>query len=158
MQKKNHYPNVDHWRRKWLPTPIFSPGKLLDRGASWATVYGGCKSRTQLSDFHSHNKKYISFFYSKNIWKVRYWISVCNSHVLAKCDFTYLQVPFAFIRTFTWQLFPELSVITERSVGIAVWRVCMQDLSPFSKLTCELISWFPSAQWGQGNGPQAHSK
>ena len=26
------------WRRKWQPTPVFSPGRILDRGAWWSTV------------------------------------------------------------------------------------------------------------------------
>ena len=43
-------------------------------------------------------------------------------------------------------------------VGSTLWRVYMQDLTQFSKLTLELISWFPSAQRGQGNSPQARSK
>ena len=32
------------WRRKWQPTPIFLPGKPMDRGAWWATVHGVAKS------------------------------------------------------------------------------------------------------------------
>ena len=28
------------WRRKWQPTPVFLPGKSMDRGAWWATVHG----------------------------------------------------------------------------------------------------------------------
>ena len=39
------------WRRKWQPTPIFSPGKFVDRGAWWTIVHGVAKSRTRLSDF-----------------------------------------------------------------------------------------------------------
>ena len=31
------------WRRKWHPTPIFLPGKPMDRGALWATVHGVTK-------------------------------------------------------------------------------------------------------------------
>ena len=45
-------------------------GNCLDRGAYWATVYAGHKSRTQLSDFHSRNKKYISFFCRKKFGKL----------------------------------------------------------------------------------------
>ena len=37
------------WRRKWQPTPVFLPGKSMDRGAWWATVHGVTKSRMQLS-------------------------------------------------------------------------------------------------------------
>ena len=39
--------------RKWQPTPVFLPGKSMDREAWWATVCGGVKSRTQLST-HIH--------------------------------------------------------------------------------------------------------
>jgi len=36
----------EEWRRKWQPTPVFLPGKSLDRGAWWATVHGVTKSWT----------------------------------------------------------------------------------------------------------------
>ena len=42
----------DPQRRKWQPTPVFLPGKSMDRGAWWAMVYGIAKSWTQLSDEH----------------------------------------------------------------------------------------------------------
>ena len=35
--------------RKWQPSPVFLPGKFLDRGAWWATIHGVPNSRTQLS-------------------------------------------------------------------------------------------------------------
>ena len=28
------------WRRAWQPTPVFLPGKSMDRGAWWATAHG----------------------------------------------------------------------------------------------------------------------
>ena len=28
------------WRTEWQPTPVFLPGKSMDRGAWWATVHG----------------------------------------------------------------------------------------------------------------------
>ena len=28
------------WRRNWRPTPVFLPGKSVDRGAWWATIHG----------------------------------------------------------------------------------------------------------------------
>ena len=37
------------WRRKWKPTPVFLPGKSMDKGAWWATVHGVVKSQTQLN-------------------------------------------------------------------------------------------------------------
>ena len=40
----------DPWRRDWLPTPVFLPGKSMDRGARWTAVHGVAKSRTPLGD------------------------------------------------------------------------------------------------------------
>ena len=37
-----------HWRRKWLPTPVFLPGESQGRGAWWAAVSGVTQSRTRL--------------------------------------------------------------------------------------------------------------
>ena len=34
------------WRRKWQPTPVFLPGKSLDRGAWQTTVHEVAKSWT----------------------------------------------------------------------------------------------------------------
>ena len=39
MKVKVYY----NWRRQWHPTPVLLPGKFLDRGAWWATVYGVAK-------------------------------------------------------------------------------------------------------------------
>ena len=36
------------WRKAWQPTPVFLPGKSMDRGVWWATVHGVTKSWTQL--------------------------------------------------------------------------------------------------------------
>ena len=41
------------WRRNWQPTPVFSPGEFMDRGAWQATVHGIAKSWTRLSDLHT---------------------------------------------------------------------------------------------------------
>ena len=41
---------IQSWRRKWQPTPVFLPGKPMDRGAWRATVRGVSKSRTRLSN------------------------------------------------------------------------------------------------------------
>ena len=37
------------WSRKWQPTPVFLPGKFMNRGTWQATVHEIPKSRTQLS-------------------------------------------------------------------------------------------------------------
>ena len=39
-----------HWRKKWQPTPVFLPGKSLDRGAWLAIIHEVAKSQTQLSN------------------------------------------------------------------------------------------------------------
>ena len=45
------------WRREWLPTPVFLPGKFHGhRGAWWAIVYGVAKCQTGLRDWHRINK------------------------------------------------------------------------------------------------------
>ena len=38
---------------KWQPTPLFLPGKSMDRGVLWAIVHGGAKSQTQLKQLHT---------------------------------------------------------------------------------------------------------
>ena len=39
-----------HWRRKWQPTPAFSPGEPQGQGGAWrAAVYGVAQSRTRIS-------------------------------------------------------------------------------------------------------------
>ena len=40
--------------RKWQPTPVFLPGKSMDRGARWARVHRVTKSQTQLSTHTGH--------------------------------------------------------------------------------------------------------
>ena len=37
-----------HWRRKWLPTPVFLPGESQGRGAWWAAIYGVAQGQTRL--------------------------------------------------------------------------------------------------------------
>ena len=37
------------WSRKWQTTPVFLPGKPMNRGAWWITVHEAAKSWTQLS-------------------------------------------------------------------------------------------------------------
>ena len=39
------------WRRKWQPTPVFLPGKFMDRGAWQAAGHGVAKNWTRLNDF-----------------------------------------------------------------------------------------------------------
>ena len=39
------------WRRKWMPSTVFLPGKSHDKRAWWATVFGVAKNQTQLSDW-----------------------------------------------------------------------------------------------------------
>ena len=46
-----------HWRRKWQPTPVFSPGESQRQ---WAPVYGVTQSRTRL--------KWLSSSSSSRVW------------------------------------------------------------------------------------------
>ena len=57
------------------PTPVFLPGKSMDRGALGAIVHGVTKSRTRLSDqtttFTDHSVSWVShptWFLSHGIW------------------------------------------------------------------------------------------
>ena len=45
---------VKWWRRKWQPTPVFSPGESHDRGAWWAAVRGVAQSQTWLKWLSMH--------------------------------------------------------------------------------------------------------
>ena len=64
-----------HQRRKWQPTPVFSPGDPRDRGAWWAAVYGVTQSRTWLKwlssssscDLSSHRGLFFSNFNHLNL-------------------------------------------------------------------------------------------
>ena len=38
------------WRRQWQSTPVFLPGKSMDRGSWWATIDGFAKSQIQLRE------------------------------------------------------------------------------------------------------------
>ena len=54
------------WRRTWQPTPGFSPGNPMDRGAWQATVHGVAKSQTQLCThtcMHACNMREKAFFF-----------------------------------------------------------------------------------------------
>ena len=39
------------WRREWQSTPVFLPGKPMNRGVWWATVHGVSKSRAWHKDW-----------------------------------------------------------------------------------------------------------
>ena len=51
--QETHVPSLgweDPLEKEWLPTPVFLPGKFMDRGAWWATSMGFTKSQTRLND------------------------------------------------------------------------------------------------------------
>ena len=51
----------DPWRREWLPTPVFLPAEVPDRGAWWVTVHGAAKNQTQLSNQRAfHTERCVS--------------------------------------------------------------------------------------------------
>ena len=43
-----------HWRRQRHPTPVLLPGKSMDGGAWWASIYGVTQSRTRLKRLSSN--------------------------------------------------------------------------------------------------------
>ena len=45
-----------HWRRKWLPTPVFLLENPRDGGAWWASVYGVAQSQTRLERLNSRHR------------------------------------------------------------------------------------------------------
>ena len=48
------------WRRKWQPTPVFSPGKYHgQRSLVGYTVHGVAKSQTRLSNTHTHTHTFL---------------------------------------------------------------------------------------------------
>ena len=42
------------WRRKWLLTPEFLPGKSQDRGTCRVTVHGGLRESDSTEHAHTH--------------------------------------------------------------------------------------------------------
>ena len=44
---------MQHWRRKWQPTPVFLPGESQGWRAWWAAVSGVAQSQTQLKQLSS---------------------------------------------------------------------------------------------------------
>ena len=48
------------WRRKWQLTPVFLPGKPMDRGAWWATVHGVTRVRCSLASKQQQLVEYSS--------------------------------------------------------------------------------------------------
>ena len=55
------------WRRKWQITPVFLPGKFMDRGAWWATVHRVPKSWHDWVTFtHTMGwRRWLTFLYGK---------------------------------------------------------------------------------------------
>ena len=50
-----------HWRRKWQPTPVFSPGESEGRGSLVGSVYGAAQSWTRLKRLSSSSSSSIAF-------------------------------------------------------------------------------------------------
>ena len=61
-----------HWRRNWLPTPVFLPGESQGLGAWWAAVYGVAQSRTRLTWLSSSSRTCER----QKVTKFRFWIRV----------------------------------------------------------------------------------
>ena len=61
----------DALEKEMQPTPLFLPGKPMDRGAWCATVHGFTKSQTQLSDETTTTLlSKPSVFYCSKLWKI----------------------------------------------------------------------------------------
>ena len=59
-------------RRKWQSTPVFLLGKLMDRGAQWATVHRVTKSRAPPSDWASQGTQTVLGIWQSRTWNVCY--------------------------------------------------------------------------------------
>ena len=88
------------WRRKWQPTPVFLPGKSMDRGAWRATVHEVTKDsdtseRTHKIHFFSTDKKnsiaqmYHIQFPVNEYW---YWVYIFAIMSNTAMSFTHLLV------------------------------------------------------------------
>ena len=61
----------DALEKEMQPTPLFLPGKPMDRGAWCATVHGFTKSQTQLSDETTTTVlSKLSVFYCSKLWEI----------------------------------------------------------------------------------------
>jgi len=50
------------WSRKWQPTPVYLPGKSMDRGAWWAAVHEAAESDMAELLTHSHKDTTMQLF------------------------------------------------------------------------------------------------
>ena len=68
------------WRRKWQPTPVFLPGKSMDRGAWLATVHAVTKSWTWLSMSINYKQPRVAASVKREISPLFHllWFSYCG--------------------------------------------------------------------------------
>ena len=70
-------------RRKWQPTPVFLPGKSLDRGACWATVHGVAESEATEQAFWLHLPSLCTYVYAC-VWSAPGHIGIEPKYFLCK--------------------------------------------------------------------------
>ena len=155
------------WRRVWQPTPVFLPGKSLDRGAWGAIVYEVRKSWTQLnthlpaqliynvvlvlgvqkSDSVIHTHIYIYIFF-QIIFPLRLLQNIEYS-LTPTAQYTHLHLPFCRI-SFWSELRTSLKPSTV-SPGIPA----RSQLSPAPQLTA---AWWASTHTAASSGSASQSQ
>ena len=155
------------WSRKWQPTPVFLPGKSMDRGAWWATVCGVAKSQTRLSIVHSlspaqlsatswttASQASLSFTISWSLLKLTSTESVMPSNHLVLCCLLLLPSVFPSIRVFSNE-----SVLHIRWPKYWSFSFSISPSNEYLGLTSFRIDWFdlPAVQGTLKGLLQQHS-
>ena len=87
-----------HWRRKWQPTSVFSPGESQGPGGAWwAAIYGIAQSRTWLKQLSSSSSSCLD-------QKPSFWV-ILSSLIACLC----LTTPFFFLPTYIIYIFQTVS-------------------------------------------------
>ena len=113
------------WRRKWQPTPVFLPGKSMDRGAWLATVHAVTKSWTWLSMSINYKQPRVAASVKREISPLFHllWFSYCGPlhRFLFVCFFFFVIVLFVFCPHCTiWGILAPWSGIGEQPMLPAV--------------------------------------
>ena len=59
-----------HWRRKWQPTPVFSPGASQGQRSLVVAIYGVAQSQTRLKRLSSKMLTIYGLRHSNGLWKL----------------------------------------------------------------------------------------
>ena len=114
------------------------PENPIDRGAWWATVHGGAKSRTWLSDFtHTHG------FSSSQVWMREWYLMVNSVRIMISKDLA--SGPWTSLdhsRAFVLQSFIKVWKGTEEATDIDIRRGMENaPLASLSKGAIYLFNW-----------------